>query len=108
MCSEKKDVDHHEYSDDKFKSLFVAEMNKKAHALGMLQSHFFNACGFGTRNTTTAKDMLLLLLEAYKYRDIQNVWSEKEKTITVNMRQVGYRVLFTNFLKPSKTVPPNS
>ena len=79
------------YSDDRCKNAFAEEMNKKAAVIGMTNSNFVNASGVGTDNTTTARDMLKVLLEACNYTDILKIWNKKTKTISVggeNAREI--------------------
>ncbi len=46
---------------------FVAAMNVKAHALGMVSSTFTEGTGISSGNVSTARDLSLLLAEAKKY-----------------------------------------
>ncbi|RLA06596.1 MAG: peptidase S11 [Gammaproteobacteria bacterium] len=46
---------------------FVAQMNKKAHQLGMKDSHFADPAGLRTENLSTAKDLTKMIAAAGTY-----------------------------------------
>lgn len=48
----------------------VAKMNVKAHELGMLQTHFLDATGLNSGNTSTAQDLVRMLSAAKYYKPI--------------------------------------
>lgn len=60
---------------------FVACMNEKAAQLGMTKSCFRDAAGLN--NMTTAKDLLRLMVYAYKTPNLQRFWSQDSHTVTV-------------------------
>ena len=50
---------------------FVAEMNAKAKALGMLQTRFVDPTGLSTGNVSTAADLVILARAALKHPEIR-------------------------------------
>ncbi len=46
---------------------FVAQMNAKAHALGMQRTYFLDPTGLHSENVSTASDLALMVREAYTY-----------------------------------------
>src|SRR5690606_9883599 len=58
---------------------FISEINAKAAAIGMVSSHFNNPHGLPVGGqTTTSRDMSLLLFEAMNYPAILSVWGQTE------------------------------
>lgn len=60
---------------------FVSEMNEKAQAIGMKDTHFANVTGLDdTQNYTTVYDLGLLLREAFKNDNAKEILSSMEYT----------------------------
>ena len=57
---------------------FVKAMNKKAADLGMSSSVFVQPDGAGTKNKSTAEDLLLSVVAAYRNEIISSVWTSRE------------------------------
>ena len=67
---------------------FVAAMNEKAASIGMRDSAFVTASGWGKQNRCTALDMLKCAVFAYSYEPIRRVWSRREAVIHPGGRAV--------------------
>ena len=60
---------------------FVKAINQKAAELGMTSTRFVQPDGAGAKNKSTAEDLLLSVVAAYRNGIISSVWTSKEKTI---------------------------
>jgi len=56
---------------------FVAKMNQRARELGMYNTNFADASGLHHQNTSTAKDLILLINQASKNLDILKISSSQ-------------------------------
>ncbi len=79
-----------EYTDAQCKQAFVDYMNAKAVDIGMTGSNFINASGYWIQNgnsysynTSTAKDMLHLLIHASGCNELAKMWYKDAKTLKV-------------------------
>ena len=72
-----------EVTDAECISAFMAKVNAKATSLKMTNSTFVRPAGDG-QNSTTAHDLLKLIIGCVKYTDLMNIWSTKSKTLTIN------------------------
>lgn len=73
---------------------FVADMNKKAKALGMLNSTFVDASGLSKHNQATANDLIKLLAAASKHQEIQEYSTTPRYTAT--FRSPRYTLAYGN------------
>lgn len=71
-----------EYTDTECVSRFMEAVSEKASALGMTSSTFTRPAGDGG-NTTTARDLLRMLVEASGYKDIARIWGKDTRSIPV-------------------------
>jgi serine-type D-Ala-D-Ala endopeptidase (penicillin-binding protein 7) len=66
---------------------FAARMNEKCAALGLKSTVFFDPTGLDSRNVSTAHEVALILLAAYKYPLIAAITSSKSRTIAIKNRR---------------------
>ncbi len=90
---------------------FVAQMNKRAQELGMLNTHFANPHGLhADDHYTTAYDLYLLTREAAKYPVIRSIGSSAKAEITcITDGAEDEKQSFTStnsFLRQYSDVPP--
>ena len=62
-------------------SAFIDYMNLKAERLGMMNTHFNDSIGMN--NTTTARDFVKLMIHAYTYEALDEVWPAEEYTVSL-------------------------
>ncbi|MDD2343425.1 MAG: hypothetical protein PHV54_11125 [Tolumonas sp.] len=73
-------------------SAFVAAMNRKARALGMNHTVFYDPTGLNKDNTSTAADLALMVQAAYRYPQIrQFTTSTEHDIISASGRQLHYK-----------------
>ena len=72
-------------------SAFVAAMNRKATALGMLDTHYVEPTGLSSRNQSSATDLAVLVREADKYALIRQLSTSIEQEVAIGARQVHFR-----------------
>ncbi len=60
---------------------FVEAMNRKAHALGMLDTSFFDSSGLDNRNRSTAEDLVKMVRGAAQYPLIREATSRSEMKV---------------------------
>lgn len=70
----------------------IAEMNHKAHILGMTNTQYYDSTGLDNRNTSNAVDLLKLLQAAERYPAIVNA---SQQTV-VNLQKKRHRWAFAN------------
>jgi D-alanyl-D-alanine endopeptidase (penicillin-binding protein 7) len=82
---------------------FVAAMNRKAQSLGMIHTHFVDSTGLNSDNTSTAPDLVKMVMAAYNYPLIREITTTG--SYDVAMRGGPRRVQFknTNMLVRNKT-----
>lgn len=73
---------------------FVADMNKKAKTLGMLNSTFVDPSGLSKHNMATANDLIKLLAAASKHKEIQEFSTTSRYTAT--FRSPRYTLAYGN------------
>ena len=77
-------------------SAFVAEMNERAEALGLMQTHFENPNGLdGERHYSTARDMANLTAKALKNPIFSEIVATKTYTVGKRCFQNHNRLLWT-------------
>jgi serine-type D-Ala-D-Ala endopeptidase (penicillin-binding protein 7) len=79
---------------------FIIAMNYKARDLGMTNTHFDDASGLVATNTTTARDLQLLLAEALKWQFIRDLTTTRHTEIIVAQKQSQGRVVVNNTNSP--------
>ena len=70
---------------------FVAAMNDKAKALGMLNSHFEDSTGLNSGNVASAPDLAKLVKAAHEYPMIRQYSTRDEAQVTVFGHMLQYR-----------------
>ncbi|MCF9034758.1 serine hydrolase [Acinetobacter nectaris] len=70
------------------KPAFIAAMNAKARELGMSSTHYFESTGLDPRNVSSARDLAILVTQAYKYGVIRQFSSTPHYDFNL-----GYRML---------------
>lgn len=79
-----KNTDVNKISDVEAEALFIAEMNKKVTQLGSTTSKFLNSHGLTELGQLcTAYDFNLFTLHASTYKEIANIWGQKNYTLKV-------------------------
>lgn len=63
---------------------FMAEMNARAFKIGMWQTRFDDASGLSSLNVSTARDLAILVSEAYRYDFIRNVSVRTQVSVETN------------------------
>jgi serine-type D-Ala-D-Ala endopeptidase (penicillin-binding protein 7) len=69
----------------------VEAMNRKAHALGMKNTHYVEPTGLSSRNQSNATDLALLVREADKNDMIRRLSTSPEAAVAVGRRAVQFR-----------------
>jgi D-alanyl-D-alanine endopeptidase (penicillin-binding protein 7) len=72
-------------------SAFVAAMNAKAAALGMVDTRYVEPTGLSSRNQSSAQDLMMLVQEAYTHPIIRELSTSLESTVAVGKRQLQFR-----------------
>lgn len=71
---------------------FVKAMNKKAKALGMRSTIFYDPTGLNKNNTSTAADLALMVQAAYRYNQIREFTTSTDHDIvSASGRQLHYK-----------------
>lgn len=73
------------------RAAFISAMNSKAHQLGMSSTRYFESTGLDSRNVSSARDLAILVTEAYKYGVIRQFSSTAHYDF-----DLGYRMLKAN------------
>lgn len=71
-------------------SAFVSAMNRKAHELGMVSSHFADATGLSGSNVSSAEDLVRLVLAAYRHPIIRDFSTQPNYTVSSGRRVLHY------------------
>ncbi|MEO7056180.1 MAG: D-alanyl-D-alanine endopeptidase [Caldimonas sp.] len=71
--------------------LFVAHMNEKALALGMLDTHYVEPTGLSSRNQSSARDLATLVKAAHEVPIIRELSTSPEYMVEVGNRPVQFR-----------------
>ena len=69
---------------------FVQAMNRKAHELGMNDSHFVDSNGLSSSNVSSAMDLVRLINAAYRNPTIREFSTETEHEVNVLGRPLHY------------------
>ncbi|HUS23820.1 MAG TPA: serine hydrolase [Candidatus Binatia bacterium] len=72
------------------RAAFVAQMNKKAQALGMASSHFADPAGLSQKSVSTARDLHRLVKAAYAQPVIRSYTTQAQSTVRVNGRTLTF------------------
>jgi D-alanyl-D-alanine endopeptidase (penicillin-binding protein 7) len=70
---------------------FVAAMNAKAHALGMLDTRFVDPTGLSSSNVSSARDLARLVATAHEFPLIRQYSTRDSATVQALGRTLGYR-----------------
>ena len=79
-------------------SAFIAAMNRKAEALGMKATHFYDSTGLNSNNVSTAEDLVKMVNAAYRYAEIRQVTTTASQEITLYGRENPINFVNTNSL----------
>jgi len=79
---------------------FIIAMNYKAKDLGMVNTRFDDASGLLATNTTTARDIQLLLAEAVKHDFIRELTTTSSTEIIVPYKKKQGKVIINNTNSP--------
>ncbi len=77
---------------------FVARMNEKAQELGMGDTYFMEPTGLDAGNVSTASDLVLLLEESLKHKEIQDALLTSEYNLYSEERSKKHHMWNTNWL----------
>ena len=69
---------------------FVAAMNRKAHELGMNDTHYVDSNGLSSSNVSSAQDLAKVVMAAYKVPVIRQYTTTVEHTVNANGRSLHY------------------
>lgn len=69
----------------------VAAMNRKAHALGMHDSHFVEPTGLSSKNQSSARDLAALVKAAYQHPVLREYSTSPDASVPVGKRMVQFR-----------------
>jgi serine-type D-Ala-D-Ala endopeptidase (penicillin-binding protein 7) len=69
---------------------FVAAMNQKAQALGMVDTRYVEPTGLSSQNQSTAHDLALLVHEAYQQPLLREFSTSREAAVPVGRRLVQF------------------
>jgi D-alanyl-D-alanine endopeptidase (penicillin-binding protein 7) len=69
---------------------FVAAMNRKAHELGMNDTHYVDSNGLSSSNVSSAQDLAKIVMAAYKVPQIRQFTTTTEHTVNANGRTLHY------------------
>ena len=70
---------------------FVKAMNRKAHALGMLNSSFEEPTGLSSNNVSTAHDLARMVAAAARYPEIRQFSTTGEARVEIKGRMLDFR-----------------
>ena len=70
---------------------FVRQMNRKARAYGMRNTHFYDPTGLTPRNTASAHDLAIMAKHAYRYALIRQLSTDKRYVVHPGQGQLVYR-----------------
>jgi D-alanyl-D-alanine endopeptidase (penicillin-binding protein 7) len=71
--------------------VFVARMNAKAQALGMVNTHYVEPTGLSSKNQSSARDLATLVNEAHQHPLIRELSTSREYQVEVGRRELTYR-----------------
>ncbi|MCV2367445.1 D-alanyl-D-alanine endopeptidase [Paucibacter oligotrophus] len=80
---------------------FVAAMNQKAQALGMVDTHYVEPTGLSSRNQSSARDLAALVKVAHEFPLLRELSTSREHQVALGRRQVQFHS--TNGLLSSKS-----
>ena len=72
------------------RSAFVADMNRKAQALGLSSTHFADPAGLSNQSVSTARDLHLLLSAAHAQPLIRSYSTRQEGSVRVKGRKLAF------------------
>ena len=71
-------------------AVFVAAMNRKAHEIGMNDTHYVEPTGLSSQNQSSARDLATLVKTAHEYQIIRELSTSPEYQVEVGNRQVEF------------------
>jgi len=77
---------------------FMIAMNRKADALGMKSTHFYDATGLDSNNVSTAEDLVKMVNAAYHYPEIRQVTTTASQEVTLYGHENPINFVNTNSL----------
>ena len=85
------------------RDIFIKEMNSKAVALGLMDTHFTNPSGeYSTKQYSTAEDCALITQAAYRYPFIRETLEKDERSFKV-LKKKARRVVTVRTSNPMMT-----
>lgn len=90
------------YTDQQMVDAFVDYMQEKAQEIGMEDSVFADPVG-DYCNTTTARDVMKLILYADTYEQISDIWSRSSRELTVRGSNARKQTVYSKVMKASLT-----
>jgi D-alanyl-D-alanine endopeptidase (penicillin-binding protein 7) len=69
---------------------FITAMNAKARSLGLSKTHFEDASGLSSGNTSSAQDLALMVDAAYQYSLVREFTTREEATIHTGRRTLEF------------------
>jgi serine-type D-Ala-D-Ala endopeptidase (penicillin-binding protein 7) len=72
-------------------AVFVAEMNHKAHELGMKDTRYVEPTGLSSNNQSSARDLATLVKTAHEHQIIRELSTSPEYAVEVGNRPVQFR-----------------
>jgi len=75
---------------------FIIAMNDKAQNLGMMNSEFFDPTGLTPKNTSTARDLAIMVGAAYGYDEIREFSTTERYTIKLSKKRNARPTRFMN------------
>ena len=70
--------------------VFIAAMNGKARALGMMATHFVEPTGLSSENVASARDLSKLIVAAHAYPDIARYSTDSLYSVNTGKRRLDY------------------
>jgi len=70
---------------------FVATMNRKAHDLGMNDTHYVEPTGLSSKNQSSAHDLAILVKAAHEHQIIRELSTSQEYSVEIGHRELQFR-----------------
>lgn len=81
--------------------VFVAAMNRKAHDLGMLDTHYVEPTGLSSRNQSSARDLATLVKAAEAHQMIRDFSTSSDFQVALGKRPAQFRTTNALVRSPS-------
>ncbi|MGI4813903.1 MAG: D-alanyl-D-alanine endopeptidase [Janthinobacterium lividum] len=69
---------------------FIAAMNRKAHDLGMTDTHFLDPTGLTSQNISSARDLVKMVQAAYQYPLIRRFSTDSSYEVNTGLGELHY------------------